>query len=105
MSVKMVSRLGKIAEGSVPKAAAAVQKTTFAIAQDAQTSAPVDTGKLWASVQPEIVAPLTGVVKVGAEYGHYVEFGTTKMAAQPYLIPAAEQNRAMFMAAMRGVFQ
>lgn len=29
------------------------------------------------------------VVAVGAEYGAYVEFGTSKMEAQPYLFPAA----------------
>lgn len=29
------------------------------------------------------------VVGVGAEYGAYVEFGTSKMEAQPYLFPAA----------------
>lgn len=31
------------------------------------------------------------VVGVGAEYGAYVEFGTSKMAAQPYLIPATQE--------------
>lgn len=29
------------------------------------------------------------VVGVGAEYGAYVEFGTSRMRAQPYLFPAA----------------
>jgi len=29
------------------------------------------------------------VVAVGAEYGAYVEFGTSRMEAQPYLFPAA----------------
>lgn len=28
------------------------------------------------------------IVGVGAEYGAYVEFGTSRMAAQPYLVPA-----------------
>lgn len=30
------------------------------------------------------------IVAVGAEYGAYVEFGTSSNAAQPYLFPAAE---------------
>lgn len=29
------------------------------------------------------------IVGVGAEYGAYVEFGTSQMEAQPYLLPAA----------------
>lgn len=28
------------------------------------------------------------IVGVGAEYGAYVEFGTSRMRAQPYLVPA-----------------
>jgi len=31
------------------------------------------------------------VVGVGVDYGAYVEFGTSRMAAQPYLFPAARQ--------------
>jgi hypothetical protein len=31
------------------------------------------------------------IVGVGAEYGAYVEFGTRRMRAQPYLFPAARQ--------------
>jgi hypothetical protein len=33
----------------------------------------------------------TYVVGVGAEYGAYVEFGTSTMRAQPYLFPAARE--------------
>lgn len=31
------------------------------------------------------------IVGVGAEYGAYVEFGTSNMEAQPYLFPAARK--------------
>lgn len=29
----------------------------------------------------------------GAPYGHFVEFGTRRQAAQPFLVPALEQGR------------
>lgn len=31
------------------------------------------------------------IVGVGADYGAYVEFGTSRMRAQPYLFPAARR--------------
>lgn len=31
------------------------------------------------------------IVGVGAEYGAYVEFGTSRMSAQPYFFPAARE--------------
>jgi HK97 gp10 family phage protein len=38
----------------------------------------------------------TGYVAVAANYGIYVEFGTRKAGAQPYLIPAVEKVRPSF---------
>lgn len=40
-------------------------------------------------------------VAVGAAYGAYVELGTYKQAAKPYLVPAAEVTRPVFEAAMK----
>lgn len=34
-------------------------------------------------------APLEAVVECGAAYGPYVEFGTSKQVAQPFMMPAA----------------
>jgi len=39
-------------------------------------------------------------VDVFAEYAGYVEFGTSRQRAQPYLTPAAEAVRPGFEAAM-----
>lgn len=46
-----------------------------------------------ATLLPEIAPAedaLTAYVAVGANYGAFVELGTSRMRAQPYLIPAAE---------------
>lgn len=39
-------------------------------------------------------------VAVGAAYGEYVEYGTTRMAARPYFWPAVESVRPSFEAAL-----
>ena len=42
-------------------------------------------------------AGLTGVVKTGTHYSPYLEFGTRKMAAQPFMRPAFYDQRVKFM--------
>lgn len=80
-------------------------KTATDIEATAKSLAPVDTGFLRNSIQVDLgdIQELRARVKVGAEYGRFVEFGTRKMAAQPYLTPAVEQHRAAFKAAMNQV--
>ena len=57
----------------------------------AKMLAPVDTGALRNSLQTEQQKPGTWWVHDGVEYGIYQEFGTHKMAAHPFMVPAAEQ--------------
>lgn len=63
----------------------------------AKNRVPVDTGNLKLSISTghpsgRDTAPGDLEVQVGptAEYGAFVEYGTTRMAAQPYMTPAAE---------------
>ena len=53
---------------------------------------------------PEVEKPKedehTAYIAVGAEYGVFVEMGTSKMAAIPYLVPAADIERPVFIALM-----
>ena len=59
------------------------------IAEAAENMVPVDTGFLRSSI---FVREAGNNVEVGfsAEYASYVEFGTYKMVAQPYLRPAID---------------
>jgi HK97 gp10 family phage protein len=78
-----------------------VRKTALDIEAEAKRLAPVDTGRLRNSIQTQMEnGALIARIVVGAEYGSYVEFGTPKMKAQPYLTPAVEKNREPFKAAM-----
>jgi HK97 gp10 family phage protein len=59
------------------------------IAERAAELAPVDTGELRGSIGPQRLGGGWAVV-ASAPHAGYVEYGTSKMAAQPYLRPAAQ---------------
>ena len=61
---------------------------------------PVKTGTLRRSIHTEMTGPTTAHVFPDVAYGVYVEYGTHRMAARPYLTPAAEAARPGFVAAM-----
>lgn len=93
------------------RASAAVRKAAFDIEAGAKQRAPVDTGYLKGSIQasgPDGKSELKpgdlgATVGPGADYGIYVELGTRRMAAHPFLGPAAEAVREPFMAAMKRI--
>ena len=66
-----------------------VLKTAVAVANHAKTLAPVDTGNLRGSIDYAMESNNTAIVGTNLEYAIYQEFGTRKMAAQPFLRPAA----------------
>lgn len=76
-----------------------VKKTAFDILDDAQEEAPIVTGYLASSITATI-DEFRAEVQPAAEYAAFVEFGTYKMRAQPYLIPAANKNEPRFVAAI-----
>jgi HK97 gp10 family phage protein len=89
----------------------AIRAVGFAIEAAAKTKAPVGTGALLNSIytvttkhdgypavdtdaeRVSLPAPKAdeGFVGPSVEYGLYVEVGTNRMAAQPYLLPAVRQ--------------
>ena len=82
----------------------AVLKAAYDIEANAKTVVPVDTGNLKNSIQTMPESDLSATVGPRAvEYAIYVEMGTYKMRAQPYMIPAAERVRPAFIAAMEQI--
>jgi HK97 gp10 family phage protein len=92
-----------ILAGLQPKAELIVAKAAMDIQAHAQGRAPVDTGTLKNSIQAVRVGAAHWRVVVGADYGVYVEYGTYRMAAQPYLRPAVQTVRPLFLAALKGL--
>lgn len=73
----------------------------------AQMKCPVDTGNLRASITHEVDAGEKAVyIGTNVEYAPYVELGTSKQKAQPYLRPAAtehgDQYRQVLKSALGG---
>lgn len=80
--------LPEIAAAFPVKAAAAVATAAHAIEAAAKGQAPVDTGALRNSITANPEGALAWVISVGVAYGIFQEFGTYKMPAHPFLIPA-----------------
>lgn len=59
------------------------------------------TGQTRRSIQTELTdGGLTGVTKPTTEYASYVEYGTRKMQAQPFVRPAFEVQKMLFVSDM-----
>lgn len=71
----------------------AIGKLTYQTQLEARLNCPVDTGALRNSIDTE-VDRMAGFVFTGLDYAGYVEFGTYKMAARPYMGRAAEWAEA-----------
>lgn len=75
----------------------AVEESGAAMERGMKNLAPVDTGTLRDSIRHE-VEDLTATAGPGDEvdYAIFVEFGTSRMPAQPYVRPVAEAERHLF---------
>lgn len=76
---------------------ASLSRITLQIERDAKRNAPVDTGNLRASLSSEVrregADKIAGYVGTNVKYAPFVEMGTSRMGAQPFLRPAVEENR------------
>lgn len=52
-----------------------------------------DTHNLDRQIEAELVQPLKAIVSSNARYAAALEFGTSKMAPRPYMMPAAQRER------------
>ena len=64
---------------------------------------PVDTGRLRNSITHQQYDEHTEVIGTNVEYAPYVELGTHKQKAQPYLRPAAENHSAEYKEIIKAV--
>ncbi len=98
--------LGEIGPRTHDLLSLAVRKTAFDVEAHAKVNCPVgETGNLRGSIKAEPIGDLLAEVQVGMEYGAYVELGTTKAAAQPFLSPAMEAAEPEFRRAIAAAIE
>ena len=91
----VVRNLEKLDKQIVAGARKARMRAALEVEREAVAEVPVDSSRLKNSIMTQEVGDIIEVgsgVKAGTEveYAHFVEFGTSKMAAHPYLQPAVE---------------
>lgn len=70
-----------------------LQRRALQVEAAAKQLCPVDTGRLRSSITNELGVDADGlmaVVGTNVDYAPHVELGTSKMAAQPFLLPALD---------------
>ena len=99
--------LDKLTAEMKPKAAKIVKTYGNMMTSTAITLAPVDTGNLINTISSnsQMVDELTYRIQDATEYGIFQEIGTSKMAAQPFIVPAVENWRDKFLKAFSELFK
>lgn len=99
--------LDKITAEMKPEAGKIINTYGQAMASEAAQLAPIEFGALRNSIlaQSKMIDLLTFRVSDGVEYGIMQEFGTSKMAAQPFMLPAIEAWRERFLNAFGELFK
>lgn len=86
----------------------ATQKKALRLAAEpvvkrAQALCPVDTGELRDSIKLESVTKDWATIVATAEHAPYVEYGTSRMPAQPFLRPAVDTSESVVEGKVKAV--
>lgn len=99
------NKLPKLPAALRREAERAVERNARECGAVAKSLAPVDTGKLRDSIDARPDGSMAWVVGPHTDYAAYVEYGTSRMAAQPYLTPATERQRSRFIGDMEQIVE
>lgn len=79
-----------------------IKRSTLNVESAAKQRAPVDTGRLRSSIR-SLLEKLRGQVFTDVIYSKFIEFGTSRMAAQPFLFPSWEEERPRLIERIRKI--
>jgi len=98
---KLMEELGATAGATIEAAASAMKTTTGQVQATAKQVAPKRTGYMANNISVEPVkktaTSVTGTVDAKADYSSFVEFGTYKMSAEPFIRPAVSAAQSFFI--------
>lgn len=97
----LIEQLGTTAAATIEAAASAMKLTTGQVQATAKQVAPKRTGYMANNISVEPVkktaTSVTGTVDAKADYSSFVEFGTYKMSAEPFIRPAVSAAQSFFI--------
>ncbi|WP_350345773.1 HK97-gp10 family putative phage morphogenesis protein [Lacticaseibacillus paracasei] len=98
---KLMEELGATAGATIEAAASAMKTTTGKVQAQAKQIAPKRTGFMANNILVEPVnktaTSVTGTVNAKADYSSFVEFGTYKMSAEPFIRPTVSAAQSFFI--------
>lgn len=98
---KLMEELSATAGATIEAASSAMKTTTGQVQATAKQVAPKRTGYMANNIGVEPVkktaTSVTGTVNAKADYSSFVEFGTYKMSAEPFIRPAVSAAQSLFI--------
>lgn len=98
---KLMEELGATAEATIDAAASAMKTTTGQVQAKAKQIAPKRTGVMAGNINVKPVkktsTSVTGTIEAEKDYSSFVEFGTYKMHAEPFMRPAVDWGQSVFI--------
>lgn len=102
---RMVRQLAAKGKQARVATEAELQKSSLRIERAAKVKAPVDTGAMKNAIFSAKHGNLTYKVTSPQFYSVYVELGTRKMAAKPFLRPAIDAERPKLISNLRKIYR
>ena len=99
----LARKLDAVGKGVRNASTEAVINVLERMKEDAEALVPYRTGKLWKSIDYEVyqvpsnIGPIVGELTANTDYAQYVEYGTSRMAARPFIRPAYEAHKHELM--------
>lgn len=100
---RKIDRLNLLATSQLK---AAVAESSLNVQRKAKRRCPVDTGRLRASIDAVFYqGGMTGEVGTPVSYAPYVEFGTHRATAKPFLFPSWEEEKPNYIKNIESLFK